>query len=45
MQLKMKFKGGKTWADMRALLSEKAFDFSGLHNGSADLCACELANA
>ena len=32
MQLKMKFKGGKGWDDVRALLSENAFDFAGLHN-------------
>ena len=43
--MKMKFKEGKGWDDMRALLNEKAFDFAGLHNASADLCACELPNA
>ena len=37
--MKMKFKEGKGWDDMRALLSESAtqpkvsaFDFAGLHN-------------
>ena len=30
--MKMKFKEGKGWDDLRALLSDNAFDFAGLHD-------------